>query len=182
MTSRCHGHQSGTRLSVRASEERGVVRAIVLTPLITPRSGIPPASSILASLGCKVLHRNSHACAFRTRPTNQAPQSLHVRPGATGISLIACMWSARRLREPIPIALKRRKWTYRPSEARTELAGGIPLCGVVRGVRPLARTTPGSQLAPTLRRGPLCWLWHREVMRYLSAFLLVTFLWQDKEK
>ena len=32
-----------------------MVRAMVLTPLATQRSGIPPASSILASLGCKVL-------------------------------------------------------------------------------------------------------------------------------
>ncbi|WP_204371547.1 hypothetical protein, partial [Burkholderia multivorans] len=29
---------------------------------------------------------------------------------------------------------------------------------------------------------PLWCPWHREVLRFHSAFLLVTFLWQDKEK
>ena len=55
MTSRCRGPRSGPRLSVGASQETGVVRAMVLTRRTTRRSGIPPASSILASLGCKVL-------------------------------------------------------------------------------------------------------------------------------
>ncbi|CAI8923337.1 hypothetical protein EMIT0158MI4_320002 [Burkholderia ambifaria] len=51
MTSRCHSQRSGPRLSVGASWEPGVVRASGLTPLTTPQSGIPPASSVLASLG-----------------------------------------------------------------------------------------------------------------------------------
>ncbi|HGO6073954.1 TPA: hypothetical protein ACK3O9_005978, partial [Burkholderia cepacia] len=41
----------------------GVVRAMVLTPLPTQQSGIPPASSILASLGCKVPPVAFHALA-----------------------------------------------------------------------------------------------------------------------
>ena len=72
MTSRCHGSRSGHRLSVRASQERGVVRAMVLTPLPTQQSGIPPASSILASLGCKV--RIPQRCRW---PISSGNQSTH---------------------------------------------------------------------------------------------------------
>ncbi len=54
MTSRCHRQQSGPHKSVRASQESGVVRAMVLTPLATQQSGIPPPSSVLASLGRQV--------------------------------------------------------------------------------------------------------------------------------
>ncbi|MBR8316779.1 hypothetical protein K6W16_24830 [Burkholderia dolosa] len=43
------------------------------------------------------------------------------------------------------------------------------------------RTGPAFMLTRTLARGSLQRR-HREVLRFHSAFLLVTFLWQDKEK
>ncbi|MBU9574962.1 hypothetical protein, partial [Burkholderia multivorans] len=40
----------------------------------------------------------------------------------------------------------------------------------------------GRMLVTSISSGPRECPWHREVLRFHSAFLLVTFLWQDKEK
>ena len=164
MTYRCHGTPSGPHKSVRASQESGVVRVMVLTSLVTPRSGIPSASSILATLGWKVLQGGEGALA----------SCMNCRLPGTFSALRICMTGSfddRCLRETmylcppffsraeqrIPVYRKQSEclatggrwrhwpgWTYRPSEARTELASGIPLRGAGSGVRTIARTTPVS--------------------------------------
>ncbi len=160
MTSRCHGHQSGSHKSVRASQDTGVVRAMVLTPLPAPRSGIPSARSILATLGCKVLQGRSCDCVLHKPQTARhffcsricVIRSFDERCFRDS-DVVCPLFFLRvanflRIESWFPVrglvVAIGWGWTCRPSEARTERADGIPLCGVGSGVRTIARTTPDS--------------------------------------
>ncbi|OMG75040.1 hypothetical protein BW685_02955 [Burkholderia ubonensis] len=79
----CHGHQSGSHKSVRASHDAGVVRAMDLTRRTTGQSGIPLISSILAALGRKALHGSRYTC-IACDSQRQSTKALCSRCGPVG--------------------------------------------------------------------------------------------------
>ncbi len=198
MTSRCHGHQSGSHKSVRASQDTGVVRAMVLTPLPAPRSGIPSARSILATLGCKVLQGRSCDCVLHKPQTarhffcsricvirlfdercfcdsdvvchpiflasGEFPAYRELVPceGAGGSDWVGMDLSAERSEDGASgwyTALWGRQWCQNHCSNHSGFLTGADT--FVRST--LMAVAPGSHALS-------------------GAFLLVTFLWQDKEK
>ena len=189
--------QSGPHKSVRASQDPRVVRAMVLTPLATPRSGIPSASSVLASLGRQV-HPSPASCHRSPLDERQLPKCRNLPLRRAKIGAANTSGSREHLQEiglPMPqksawrrVVVQRSVNATAPlkylsaersedgASGRYTAPWGSEWCqnhcsnhsGFVAGADTFVRSTL-SAMAPGGHA-------------FSGAFLLVTFLWQDKEK
>ena len=130
-----------------------MVRAMVLTPLTTQQSGIPPASSILASLGCKVLQvvRLALVCFQPQHIAGSSILTIHifVRPGrlpATSAGSTAL--GGREFRCSLSASLFFCNERCGPRAYR--VWGGIPIV-LLEGYVPVGRAKRGRSLRAVYR-------------------------------